>query len=124
MTLCDTNIFIELFRENKLIRSELEKIGLGNIVLSDVVKAELLVGARNKLELNSIRRYLNTLPTLHITANESAMAVSLVDAYSLSHKLLLPDALIAATALQHHVELFTLNAKDFKFIPNIKLYHF
>ncbi len=34
------------------------------------------------------------------------------------------DALIAATALYHDIELFTLNLKDFMYIPEIKLYHF
>jgi len=40
----------------------------------------------------------------------------------LSHKLKLPDAQIAATALFHNAELFTLNRKDFAYIPNLKLY--
>lgn len=35
---------------------------------------------------------------------------------------ILPDALIAATALVHNLELYTLNAKDFRFISNLQLY--
>jgi predicted nucleic acid-binding protein len=31
------------------------------------------------------------------------------------------DALIAATAIYHNIELFTLNIKDYIFISNIKL---
>jgi predicted nucleic acid-binding protein len=50
------------------------------------------------------------------------MAVNLVKTYCLSHKLELADALIAATAIHHNVELYTLNRKDFVFIPNLKLY--
>ena len=46
----------------------------------------------------------------------------LMETYSLSHKLTLPDALIAATALVHTLELYTLNAKDFRFIADIQLY--
>jgi len=42
----------------------------------------------------------------------------------LSHKLKLPDAQIAATALFHNAELFTLNRKDFAYIPNLKLYDY
>ncbi len=41
---------------------------------------------------------------------------------SLSHKLCIPDALIAATALIYSIELYTLNSKDFQFIENIQLY--
>ena len=45
-----------------------------------------------------------------------------IENYCLSQKLNLPDALIAATAIYYNIELFTLNIKDFKFIPDIKLY--
>ena len=50
------------------------------------------------------------------------MAVNMVKQYCLSHTLDIDDALIAATAIYHNIELFTLNTKDFKFIPNLKLY--
>jgi predicted nucleic acid-binding protein len=45
-----------------------------------------------------------------------------MESYSLSHKLCIPDALIAATALTYSIELYTLNSKDFHFIENIQLY--
>jgi len=44
--------------------------------------------------------------------------------FALSHKMQIPDALIAATATTYNLPLFTYNIKDFKFIPNIKLYSF
>jgi len=50
------------------------------------------------------------------------LAVNFVKTYCLSHKLEFADALIAATAILHNVELYTLNRKDFVFIPNLKLY--
>ena len=43
--------------------------------------------------------------------------------FSLSHKPFIGDMLIAATALAHDYELFTLNKKDFRFIPELKLYN-
>jgi predicted nucleic acid-binding protein len=42
--------------------------------------------------------------------------------YCLSHKLGLADALIAATAIIHNLELYTLNVKDFVFIPQLRLF--
>ncbi|XOF34926.1 MAG: hypothetical protein ACL93V_06450 [Candidatus Electrothrix sp. YB6] len=45
-----------------------------------------------------------------------------METYSLSHKLSLPDALIAATVLSHDLALYTLNVKDFRFISDLKLY--
>ncbi|MCL2649787.1 MAG: type II toxin-antitoxin system VapC family toxin [Candidatus Azobacteroides sp.] len=120
--LCDTNIFIEVFRNNPDMEAALNNIGLDNILISDVIKAELLFGARDKRELEAIRKYLSNFSSLTIQPEISKMAVNFVESYCLSQKLNLPDALIAATAIYHSIELFTLNTKDFKFIPDIKLY--
>jgi len=122
MLLCDTNIFIEVFRRNAVIRAELEKIGQNNIAVSDITLSELFYGVRNKAELKMIRNDLSTVSVLHINEEISEMAVGMVEQYCLSHKLDIEDALIAATAIHHNLPLFTLNTKDFKFIPNIKLY--
>lgn len=40
----------------------------------------------------------------------------------LSHKPFIGDMFIAATALHFDIELYTLNQKDFHFIPELKLY--
>jgi predicted nucleic acid-binding protein len=122
MIICDSNIFIEVFRKNLFIRSELESIGNESIIVSDVIRAELFFGAKNKQELQFIKNYLGNYSSLAILPEISTMAVDLIENYCLSQKLTLPDALIAATAIYHNIELFTLNTKDFKFIPNIKLY--
>ena len=52
----------------------------------------------------------------------SKLAVDLVKQHCLSHKLKIPDAQIAATAILHNTELLTLNKKDFMYIPNLKLF--
>ena len=122
MVICDTNIFIEIFRKNIFIRSELDRIGYKNILISDVVKAELFFGAKDKLELQRIKHYLNDFSSLPILPEISKMAIDLVENYCLSQKLNLPDALIAATAIYYNIELFTLNKKHFLFIPNLELY--
>jgi len=123
MILCDTNIFIEIYRRNDKVRTViLEKIGYENIVISDVTRAELFYGAINKTELQMIRRDISKIPVLHIDPYISQMAVDIVEKFCLAHKTDLEDALIAATAISHHIELYTLNVKDFVFIPEIKLY--
>jgi len=123
MILCDTNIFIEIYRKNNKVRSiVLDNIGFENIVISDVTRAELFYGALNKLELQMIRKDISKIPALHIEPFISKMAVEIVEKYCLSHKTDLVDALIAVTAIIHHIELYTLNIKDFVFIPELKLY--
>ena len=65
---------------------------------------------------------MEKLTVLTIFPKISRLAVDLVKQYCLSHKLKLPDAQIAATALLYNAELFTLNRKDFVFIPNLKFH--
>jgi len=122
MVLCDTNIFIEIYKGNDLIIEAFEKIGQDNVAISDVTCAELLYGARNKRELNLIRKDIDKLIVLPISSPISNQAVRLVEQFSLSHNLNLPDALIASTSIFHDLELYTLNIKDFKFLENFKLY--
>lgn len=121
MILCDTNILIEVFRGKGLIINEVVKIGEQNIAISDVTRAELLFGARNKEELKIIKKDINKLTCIPINSEISNLSVQLVEKYSLSHKLSLPDALIASTSIFYGIELFTLNLKDFKFIKQVKL---
>ncbi len=122
MILCDTNILIEVYRGNSRIIETLKKIGQENICISDVTCAELLYGARNKNELQTIKNDFKKLTVLSIQSEISKMAVDLVAKYALSHKLSLPDALIAATAIKHQLELFSLNNKDFRYLEDIRLF--
>jgi predicted nucleic acid-binding protein len=121
MILCDTNIFIEIYRGNDLIVKEISELGQHNIAVSDITCAELLYGARNKKELQIIRKDLNKLTILPINSSISTSSVELIEKYSISHKLSLPDAFIAATAIYHDFKLYTLNVKDFKYITGIKM---
>jgi len=120
MILLDTNIFIEIYRNNETIASIVDN--MQDIAVCDVVRAELFYGARNKYELKEISEDLEGLHTLPLSPHISEMAVDLVKTYSLSHKLEFADALIAATAIIYDIEVFTLNIKDFVYIPNLKLY--
>ena len=122
VVLCDTNIFIEIYRGNAGIFNQLKKIGLNNIAVSHITCGELLFGARNKMELIKIKKELNALTVFPIEKEISKSAIDLIEKYSLSHKLSLPDALIGANAIHYNIEHFTLNVKDFSYINSIRFY--
>ena len=122
IVLCDTNILIELSKNNPNISAELRNIGNLNILISSVSAGEFIYGALNKAELVKIKKALNAVQVLHINEVVSEKALELLENYSLSHNLTVPDALIAATSLIHDLELYTLNIKDFKFIKGLELY--
>lgn len=83
---------------------------------------ELIQGIRNKQELVQFRKKLKNYNIIHFNEKTSQIAVELMVAFKLSMGLLIPDAIIAATALAYNLQLFTYNLKDFNFIPNLRLY--
>jgi tRNA(fMet)-specific endonuclease VapC len=122
MILCDTNILIEFYKANPAVIQTIKHIGPANIAVSVITKAELFYGARDKQELARIERNLSSCHCIGLNDPISALFLELMVNYSLSHKVTIPDMLIAATAIRHGLDLYTLNTKDFKFIPGLKVY--
>lgn len=125
--ICDTDVLIDYFdvtqqrhQETKLILEE--NIGLSHILISSITKMELILGATNKADLNTISKKLTRFGVLLINEAINLRAIDLVQSYRLSHGLALADAMIAATAIQTELELFTYNTKDFRFISKLTLY--
>lgn len=122
MILCDTNIFIEFYKCNEIIVQSLHDIGKENVALSVITEAELLYGALNSKELSKLQKHLAMCQRYLLNEDISNVFIELMNKYALSHKPSIPDLLIGATAIVNNLELFTLNKKDFRFIPEIKLY--
>ena len=122
LVLCDTNVIIEFYKENPRVIKNLHDIGQQNIAVSIVTSGELLYGALNKKELNQIKSDLEHLQIIHLTPEIGECFTQLMIDYSLSHRLSLPDGLIAATALTENILLYTHNLKDFKYIKGIQVY--
>jgi len=121
MILCDTNVIIETLKGDEKTIKIMESIGLENIAISSVTVMELYFGALNKRELNKIKKHLKALNIVHFDNDVSELAVSMIESYSKSHGLQIPDAIIAATALSLEIKLLTLNLKDFRYIDGLKL---
>lgn len=99
MILCDTNILIEFYKGNSVIVQELQKVGLSNLSISTITAGELYFGSRDKRELGQIKKNLALLSQIPLDADISERFLTLLEEYALSHRLSVPDALIAATAL-------------------------
>ncbi len=126
--ICDTDVMIDyLDRINArylTTKATLEEIGLDNIFISAVTKMELICGAINKTELAKIIKNIGRFNVIPVDATITYKTISLVQTYSLSHTLSIPDGFIAATSIESGLELFTYNTKDCKFIPGIKLFKY
>lgn len=122
MILCDTNILISAFNGRADTIEQLHQIGLENLLLSSITVMELYQGMGNKAELAQMKMKIRFYNVIHIDKPISEKASSLIEQFSLSHRLQIPDAIIGATAIVYQIELFTYNRKDFDFLPEIKLY--
>ncbi|MCA1763553.1 MAG: type II toxin-antitoxin system VapC family toxin [Cryomorphaceae bacterium] len=114
--LCDTHVLIELYKGNETVFRKMNLIGDKKICISDVTAGELLFGARNKGELEILKNDIKKINCLPINVGISGLAIELISQYALSHRLSLPDALIAATSVVHELPLYTLNKKDFRYL--------
>jgi predicted nucleic acid-binding protein len=117
MILCDTNILIEFYKANPSVIQTLRRIGSANIAVSVITKAELFYGARNKQELGKIKQHLCTCLCYGLNDAISAHFIKMMGHYSLSHKVSIPDMLIAATAINHELMLYTLKYQRFQIHP-------
>jgi predicted nucleic acid-binding protein len=80
---------------------------------------ELIAGCRNKAEVATMEKLVADFNLIQLSPTASAKAYSLMLTYSKSHSLMIPDALIAATALTEELELATDNERHFKMIPDL-----
>ena len=89
-------------------------------VIDATIYIECIQGSKSNHEKRVIEKYLTRFQLLSITSQSSLKAIELIRTYSNSHGLLLPDALIAATALENDLTVVTYNVGDFKFIDGLK----
>ena len=122
MILTDTCVLIDYFREVPEVTKIIKNTGIKNIVLNSIIVMEILAGARDKVELNSIKKRLNKFQILEINQQIMDDASSLTENFCLSHGLKIPDAIIAATAKFHGIPLYTFNKKDYRFVSGIEFF--
>lgn len=120
MILLDTNILIEILKDNPATQQQMQ--GLNEpLAISSVTAMELIYGARNKQEVLKLQKFMRMFHVFHLNEDISLKALQLVTEYAKSHTLDIPDSLIASTALNHKCTLLTYNVKDFQFIPDLEL---
>jgi predicted nucleic acid-binding protein len=123
-TLVDTDVLIWHLRGYAQAAQALDR--LPRLTLSAMSYLELLQGMRNKTEMAAVQqmfaqRQAHILP---ITPAITQRATELMTTLSLSHGLQAGDALIAATALEHQLRLFTGNTKHFASISGLEVERF
>ena len=120
MILLDTNILIEILKDNSQTQKKIASLQ-APFSISSITAMELIYGARNKQEVQKLQQFIQLFNQIHLNESISARALQLITDYAKSHMLDIRDALIAASAIEYHASLFTYNRKDFRFIPRLTL---
>ncbi len=120
--LLDTDVLIDAGRDVPEAVTVLQAAeARGAMAISVITEMELVVGCRNKRELGALDQFLQRFDVMPVSAVVSERAATLMRKYRLSHGLLIPDALIAATALIHEVPLVSKNQRDYRFMKALDL---
>ena len=123
--LIDTDILIDVTNNDKVAKSRLiTESQRYTLCVSVVTLMELIVGCRNKAEQQALDKFIAQFEVKPITDSVSVQALELIKTYALSHGLLIPDALIGATALSYGIGLLSKNQRDYRFIPNLDLFQY
>lgn len=113
----DTDVLIWYLRGNEKAKNIVEN----NIPfkISAVTYMELIQGMKSKDEYRIFQKQIQRWNTeiIQIDREISSRAIFYIQEYSLSHSMMLGDALIAATIVQLGETLLTANDKHYKYIP-------
>jgi predicted nucleic acid-binding protein len=117
----DTNIVIEYLKHhnNQALVDLVDSFE--TVYVNDIVLMELFQGARNKRELEYIKKRIMKFEVLRMNQEIISLGRDILERYNLSHNTKIMDALIAATVIMYDIDLYTLNTKDFRYIKQVRL---
>ncbi|MEG3845171.1 type II toxin-antitoxin system VapC family toxin [Microcoleus sp. herbarium14] len=121
-TIIDTDIIIDVGRGIPDAVNCLQGLkSSSRLAISIITQMELIVGCANKVELQTLEKFIQQFDVIRIDQSISDKAVGLLRLYRLSHGLLIADGLIAATAIVWDYPFITKNQRDYRFIQNLNL---
>ena len=121
MNLVDTDVLVDCLRGTAAAQAWLQQRAGQPSAVPGVADMELLMGCRNRADLERIQRFLATFEVIWPEASEFAAAFGLLLAHRLSSGLDIPDCLIAATALARSARFFTFNLKHYQVLPGLNV---
>lgn len=118
--LVDTDVLVDVSRKNKAAIDFLDQLD-DSWSISVITALELIVGARNKKEVNQIDQLVAIYSAIPLTEEIGNSSYGLLRKFAKSHGLRVFDSLIAATAIEENLTLLSRNKKHFQMISNLNL---
>jgi tRNA(fMet)-specific endonuclease VapC len=121
--LLDTGLLIRHLRGQKSAVQLLRGLGKANrLCISTITRLEVQAGAHES-ERQITNKLLSRFVNLDLDIRTADKAGELIaNSKGLNTPILVPDAIIAATALIHNMTLVTYNLKDFECVSNLSLH--
>ena len=120
--LVDTDILIDVSRGITIAINRLQSEAINStLAISTITQMELIVGCRNNMELQNLEKFLQRYVIITVNEFITDKTIELLKKYRLSHGLLIPDGLIAATAIVINAPLLSKNQRDYRFISELNL---
>ena len=115
----DTNVIINHLKTGKSNPKVFKN--RKHLIVPYAAAGELLQGARNKIELKNLEKYLALHHINYGSTKISKLALEITKQHFLKNHTGFIEALIATTAIETNTTLVTLNTKHFSPIKNLKL---
>jgi predicted nucleic acid-binding protein len=116
--LLDTCVIIDYLRDRDEAAELIDRAS-GRPAVSVITVAEVLAGARTATEQRGIENLLHQLVVRDVDLEIAGLGGAYCRRYGPSHGVLIPDALIAATAQVHGARLVTRNARRFPMLDEL-----
>ena len=117
LILVDSDVLIDVLRKDAMAETVLTALGsVSPLGISIVSRMETIRGCRNFEVKQQAEKLLKRFQVVALDGAISRRADELVSQYYLGHNLEIPDALIAATAIEYDLPLLSKNQRDFQFM--------
>ena len=122
MKVClDTDVLVDCLRGLPAAERWLQAHAEDEFVVPGIAAMELLVGARDRADLKRIQAFLRGFEVIWPDAREFARAWDLLAAHHLASGVGIPDAIIAAQAIERSLRLQSLNLKHYRVFPGLNV---
>jgi predicted nucleic acid-binding protein len=115
----DTDVLIEIFRGDDLAKTWLANIESQVIGIPVFVRMEILLGARDRQEQQTLSEDLARYTLLHLESGDTQRAQSWFEQFHLSDGIGILDCLIATIPVRLQKPFYTFNLRHFRVIPGL-----
>ncbi len=121
-TLVDATIIIDATNKHAKALHYIENLLLGDHAITHAqVVAEVISGTRDSREQSRLMKFQRQFKLLYPNETDSGSAIHYLSRFHLSHDLGFGDCLIGSTALRMDLPVATINVRDFRLFPGLKV---